>query len=274
MRFLCVLSLFISITGCDLSRQKKVTSELNLGLHAFQQKSIDLRTLENEFRKTEVIKVQNDPVYHKTKIYNCVDLNELLKKHFDLKSLNLSDYKMVFECIDGYKPEMPLEKLMGAKAYLAISDASAPKGEKWEEIRKDGHLMNAAPFYVVYTGISPEDGSYKWPYNLTKVHIKPLNSDLTLTLPKQTSAKPGLDLFQKHCKTCHAVNGVGGEMGPELNYPKNITEYWHRADLEAFIKNPAAYRNNVRMPTLTLSDIEIGLLVDYLQVMKNQKISE
>ncbi len=272
MKITLLLGIFCCLLACN--SQLKTTDKNNTSSSLKKNiQSIDLRLIEKDFAKTILVEVKEDPVYHTQKRYNVVLLNDILNKYFKLNGLNKADYKMVFECEDGYKPEMPLEKLMQANAYLAVSDADAPKGEKWLEIQKDGHIMNAAPFYIVYKGVSPNDGSYKWPYNLVKMHFEPLQSDLALTFPADKNAKKGYELYKLHCQTCHAVNGVGGQMGPELNYPKNITEYWKEDDLIAFIKNPSSYRKGVKMPTLNVSELEVREIVVYLKVMKEQKIS-
>lgn len=61
-------------------------------------------------------------------------------------------------------------------------------------------------------------------------------------------------------------------MESELNVPKNVKEYWKENDLEAFIKYPASYRKNVKMPTITISKKEVSEIVYYLNVMAQQKI--
>lgn len=39
-------------------------------------------------------------------------------------------------------------------------------------------------------------------------------------------------------------------MGGKLNYLKSVTEYWDKNQLKEFIKNPASFRNGVKMPIL------------------------
>ncbi|MES2517303.1 MAG: cytochrome c [Bacteroidota bacterium] len=258
--------------SCSHSPEKKQVNHIENATFK-DSLSIDLLSLRNKksLGISEIITVKHDPVYHKLKRYNAIFLNDILLKYSGLKSLKVEDYNMIFECEDGYKPEMPLKKLIDAKAFLAISDVDAPKGSEWEKIIKDGHEMKAAPFYIVYQDVSDKDGSYKWPYNVVKLHFEPVTENLAFILPNDKSAKKGYELFQKHCQTCHAINGVGGEMGPELNFPKNITEYWKTEDLHAFIKNPSAYRHSVKMPKLTLTDADISEIIKYLKAMKNQK---
>jgi cytochrome c2 len=190
-----------------------------------------------------------------------------------MTNLNAADTKVVFECEDGYKPEMSLEKLLSAKAFLAISDVDAPKGRErttaqWEQILKNGQDVKIEPFYVVYEGVSPKDGDYKWPYNLVKIHFAPLHENDAALKPKDESAMVGYNLFKKNCQTCHAINKIGGKMGPELNFPKSVTEYWKTDDLKAFIQNPASYRNDVKMPTLGIKPAEASEIVKYLEYMR------
>ncbi len=86
-------------------------------------------------------------------------------------------------------------------------------------------------------------------------------------------AQQGFALFKQHCLKCHSINLQGGALGPELNAPKNVTEYWQRHDLKAFIKNPESYRYQSKMPAFSFfSDAEIDAVLAYLQQMKQQKI--
>jgi hypothetical protein len=67
--------------------------------------------------------------------------------------LQTDKYQIIFECEDGYKPMMPLQKFLSAKSFLAISDVDAQK-ENCGQNYKDGHEMEAAPFYLIYQGLS------------------------------------------------------------------------------------------------------------------------
>jgi cytochrome c2 len=268
MKKIAILLIISVLLACN---QQKTTTQFASKSDSL---SIDLLALKaaNLLTKTQQIKVDEDPVYHQTKSYNCVPLKALLEAHSSLKQLKPEDYKVVFECEDGYKPEMNLVQLLNAKAYLAISDIDAPAGRDFSQILKDGHEMKAAPFYVVYEGIDPKDGTFKWPYNLVKIHFAPANENIAALMPKNTpDAMLGYEIFKNKCQTCHALNGIGGLMGPELNYPKNITEYWKEADLKAFIQNPAAYRNGVKMPKLEISPKDADDLVKYLSYMAGRK---
>jgi cytochrome c2 len=225
----------------------------------------------NTLGKDTVVIVANDPVYHKTKKYQAVNALTLIASEIDLSKVDPNSTKIVFECIDGYKPEMPLAVFLAAKPYLAFKDLDA-KETDWEPISKNGNKMDLAPFYLVYTDASSKDTRYKWPYNLIKIHLEPIDKSKKALYPKDLSKVAGYTLFQNQCITCHAINGIGGEMGPELNFPKSVTEYWVETELVNYIINPASFRNKVKMPTLGITKQQSQEIVEYLKYMaKNKK---
>jgi hypothetical protein len=66
--------------------------------------------------------------------------------------LQTDKYQIIFECEDGYKPMMPLQKFLSAKSFLqsVMSMLRRDCGQNY----KDGHEMEAAPFYLIYQGLS------------------------------------------------------------------------------------------------------------------------
>jgi cytochrome c2 len=260
----------ISFLSCNQKKEQKIEAT------TFAQTEIKLDLLElqkkNKLGKDTVVTIANDPVYHKEKKYKAVNASLLIKNQIDLTKIDPKNTKIVFECIDGYKPEMPLELFLNTNPYLAFEDIDAPKGAKWEPIIKDGNEMNAAPFYIVYTGISEKDSRYKWPYNLVKIYLETLNKSTIELYPlKDRKLETGYTLFKNQCLTCHAINGIGGTMGPELNYPKSVTEYWKENELVDYIVNPASFRNKVKMPTLGITKQQSQEIVDYLKYMSENK---
>lgn len=275
----CIL-LSVLYISCDSSQKKSSKDSLQVAKLAIEDiptsdsLSIDLIELKRKglLENTQVVIVKPDPVYHKNKRFNALPLKDIFEKYSLIKRMNAADLKVVFECEDGYKPEMPLEKLLSAKAYLAVSDADAPKGRAWEILMKNGKETKMEPFYVVYEGVSADDIAYKWPYNLVKIHFAPLHENDAALQPKDEAALAGYELFKNRCQTCHSINKIGGKMGPELNYPKSVTEYWKTDDLKAFIQNPAAYRNEVKMPNLGIKPEEATEIVKYLSYMSEHKM--
>ena len=255
----------VSNSSAENSTLTKATDSLTIDLVALQK--------QGKLPSTTAITVIDDPVYQGVKHYNAFSLQELLNSYPKIKGFDTTNYQIVFECEDGYKPVMSLGKFLSKKAFIAISDIDAPKGKLWSEISKDGHEMKAAPFYLVYKDVSSKETDYKWPYNLTKIHFVTAFEYDSFLFPKEDKkAAIGFQLFKKNCIICHSINKIGGKMGPELNYPKSVTEYWKTEPLKAFIKNPASFRNNVKMPTLNLKEKEIEDITNYLVYMSNHKL--
>ncbi|MBC7890647.1 MAG: c-type cytochrome [Sphingobacteriaceae bacterium] len=226
------------------------------------------------FREAKSISIAEDPVYHRQKTYAAVPLEMVLRKIPGYDRTNPANTQVIFECEDGYNPSMPLAKVLSRKAYLAIRDVDAPAGQDWITIKKAGQTKTAAPFYVVYTDVPPDDATFKWPYNLARIRLQPAADELALLHPTGTPER-GYALFRTHCLTCHALNGAGGVMGPELNFPKNITEYWREADLRAFVRNPASYRQGTKMPPVAqaqVSDAGLEEILGYLTFMAGHKV--
>ena len=270
---LILFCLFIfSFLSCNQKKEQKIEAitiaqtEIKLDLLDLQKK--------NRLGKETIVTVANDPVYHKQKKYNAVSASLLIKNEIDLTKIDPKNTKIVFECIDGYKPEMPLELFLNSNPYLAYQDIEAPKGSNWEAIIKDGIEMDAESFYIVYTSVSEKDTQYKWPYNLVRINLEPLNKSTIELYPlKNRKLESGYTLFKNQCLTCHAINGIGGTMGPELNYPKSVAEYWKEDELVNYIVNPASFRNKVKMPTLGITKQQSQKIVDYLKYMSENKIN-
>ncbi|TDD97019.1 c-type cytochrome [Flavobacterium cellulosilyticum] len=266
--FVCLF--IFSVFSCNQKKEQKVETipiaqmEIKLDLLDLQAK--------NRLGKDTVVTIINDPVYHKEKKYKAVSATQLIKNEIDLTKIDPQKTKIVFECMDGYQPEMPLDLFLKSNAFLAFQDIDAPNGSKWVPINKNGNKMIAEPFYIVYESVSENDSRYKWPYNLVRIYLEPLNKSYKELYPsKNKKLETGYTLFQNQCITCHSLNGLGGTMGPELNYPKSVTEYWKENELVDYIVNPSSFRNKVKMPTLGLSKQQSQEIVDYLKYMSDNK---
>ena len=237
--------------------------------------SVYLPDIKASLPEAQTVEVKDDPVFFKAKSYRAISLQTVLDQFLPAyKSLNLKETQIVFECEDGYNPSMSLEKILNKKAYLAISDVDAPKGQDWVNPKKGDHEMKIAPFYVVYTDVPAKDVTFKWPYNLVKISLSAASKELAVLFPKDDDTQvKGFELFKVNCLTCHSLNKVGGKMGPELNYPKSVTEYWQVDQIKQFVKAPTSFRNECKMPAVThLTDKELDEIVNYLKYMAKHKV--
>lgn len=63
------------------------------------------------------------------------------------------------------------------------------------------------------------------------------------------------------CVSCHALNGVGGTLGPDLG---RISLKVRPAWLRAWLRNPRAYQPNTKMPRYRFTERQLTALVAYL----------
>lgn len=88
-------------------------------------------------------------------------------------------------------------------------------------------------------------------------------------LPDPQAIQTGKELFQvKGCIGCHKLNGVGGEMAPDLSYEGDMASHdaaWHR---EHF-KNPQSVVPGSTMPILGLAGNEIEPLTAFMLSLKS-----
>jgi mono/diheme cytochrome c family protein len=211
----------------------------------------------------------NDPVYKRNQRYQGVWLRDVLKD-LDRGGHPESDVYVRFRCKDGYLPIMPFARAMGGKGLIAIRDADAPQGKEWQPLPESESSSTLAPSYLVWLSPAGDPDEYPWPYQMVAIEL--VSSSDALADLDATGSKSGPDLFVTHCLKCHAINGVGGTFGPELNSPCSVTEYWNPRLLNRFIANASSVRTGTKMPNFdSLPEKDIHGIVEYLQFMAGHK---
>lgn len=215
-----------------------------------------------------------DPVYNSEKSFEGVSLLQLLKAAGYKPGQAANE--VVLTASDGYAPSMPLEYLLDDQAVLVFAE-SGKKDFDFESVEQGKTMLSPAPFYLVWKQGKAVEKTRPWPYQLVKLELVSFQQRYPKLYPtnaaQNSAAYQGFLLFKQSCISCHSINLQGGELGPELNAPKNVTEYWTEAHLKAFIPNASGYRYKSKMPTFPqFSAEDIDHLVTYLKHMKDYKI--
>jgi len=191
---------------------------------------------------------------------------------------------ILFTCRDGYQPTIPTQRVQRHAAFLAISRPGGT-GFTIDKIEQGAaKRIDLSPYYVIWSNLTDSririEGDYGWPYQVTGIDLVSFRSRFGDMIPKGKTSRSVLDGFEAfvvHCSRCHAINGRGGTIGPELNYPANPTEYMKSDWLRKWIDDPTELRLAPRMPPLNraLPDREriIGQIISYLEAIAPHKIA-
>jgi mono/diheme cytochrome c family protein len=208
-----------------------------------------------------------DPYYQRVKHWRTLPLEPVLRLAFPEGELRGKEFTL--RASDGYTVPVSGSRLLEGGAALAFADADGA----WEPI---GPLhANPGPWYLVWKGTTQNDlTTHPRPWALASVAIEPFEAVFPLVVPKTKDPKvmQGFALFRQQCLKCHAINQQGGHVGPELNVPKNVTEYRDEAFLRAWIRDPFSFRVSVMPASAHLSEEELSALLAYLAAMKDAKI--
>jgi mono/diheme cytochrome c family protein len=191
--------------------------------------------------------------------------------------------EVLLTCADGYQPTFPVRRLLEYDAWLAFDrvDASSFSILKLESGKR--RRVDLSPYYLIWDNADDPalrgEGDYGWPYQLIGIDfIRAQDRFPNMTPAEGSSAQAlaGFAAFRVHCTRCHAINGEGGSVGPELNVPRNPVEYREEAWLRQWIDDPSSLIAGARMPAFnkTVADRErvIDDIMVYLGAISVQKV--
>ena len=222
------------------------------------------------------IQVAQDPAYDGLPMtYRAVPFHALWK---DIPLA--SDALLQFDCLDGFSAPIARDRVLNASGFSAIAYlAVEPAEEPWPRNSKG---ISPGPFYLVWkdpekSGIQKEE----WPFQLAAFQVKgTLSASYPAILPDAratASVQRGFQVFVQNCFACHTLNRQGeSELGPDLNVPMNVTQYWKPGAIAAQVRDPQSVRHwpQGRMPSFSkeqLSDEDLKLLLEYLRHMAGRK---
>ncbi len=207
-----------------------------------------------------------DPYYQRTKSWHALPLAPVLALAFPGRPLAALEFTL--RASDGYTVPVSGARLLEAGGYLAFADVDGP----WEPI--GAKRAHPGPWYVVWKDAAQQDlSTHPRPWALAAIAVEPFEAVFPRVVPP--TAEPqvarGFSLFRQRCLSCHAINQQGGRVGPELNVPRNITEYRDEAFLRAWIADPQAFRVSAMPPSPQLTEDDVTALLAYLGAMKQAK---
>jgi mono/diheme cytochrome c family protein len=222
----------------------------------------------------------NDQVYKTQMRYRGYSLSALLRRAYpDIDRTAAAGAELVLRAADGYAPSMDLAKALKGHGVIAFRDLARPETDPWKSFMQGKQRITPDPYYLVWPGVDPNDATYKWPYQLVEIEIQSFEQRYGAAVPKATPgddrARRGFLVFKENCIGCHSINLVGGDLAPELNVPKNVTEYWRTNDIRALVRDASAFRARTKMPPFPqLGSAQVDDLLHYFAAMKNQKVCD
>ncbi len=216
-----------------------------------------------------------DPYYARAKTYLAYPLACVIELGFGKPVSSLRGENFFLRALDGYIKPASGERLAEPGGWLAFADAEqTDKQKKWEPI--DRRQVDPGPFYLVWSGPGQGDPHrHPWPYQLIAIEIAPFEARYPHTIPTGVPAGApawtGFAVFRSECVACHAINGEGGTIGPELNLPFSIVEYRPAEQIKRFVRDPAQFRYSSMPANLHLTPAQLDGLVAYFTAMKTRK---
>jgi mono/diheme cytochrome c family protein len=128
----------------------------------------------------------------------------------------------------------------------------------------------------VWSGADQRDTHrYPWPYQLVQIEATSLARTYPYTVPtgaaEGSPAREGYEIFKRECISCHAINGEGGKVGPDLNVPRSIVEYRPEQQIKEYVRDPATFRYSSMPAHPHLTDAHLDALIAYFEAMSRLK---
>ncbi len=224
--------------------------------------------------------VVDDPYHERRMRYRALPLRCVLDHGFAERggAAGLADEGMLLRALDGYTRPVSGRQLLEPGGFVAFAETGRLAGATGDSPFSpiDRRQVDPAPFYLVWSGADQGDPhDMPWPYQLARIEVAPFEEAFPATVPTGLPADDpgwaGYRRFQRACASCHAINGEGGRVGPDLNVPRSIVEYRPIAQIKAYIRNPQSFRYTSMPPHPELDERDLDALIAYFSAMRERK---
>jgi mono/diheme cytochrome c family protein len=265
---------FLFLTSAALARSEESPSAaLTFKDRSQREQTITLEALARACPELEV--EVDDPYQGRRMRYRALSFRCVLDQGFAARggAASLAQENLLLKARDGYTRPAAGSVVVDPNAHLAFGEAG-PGAPRFRPI--DRRQVDPGPFYLVWTGaLHGDPHEHPWPNQLVTIEIAPFEEAFPHTAPrglaKSDAGWRGYALFQESCSACHAINGEGGTVGPELNVPRSIVEDRPLEQIRAYIRDPQATRYTSMPPHPQLSDADLVALIAYFEAMSARK---
>lgn len=222
------------------------------------------------------VRVPYDPYEGGARSYRACPLRLVLELGLGGIPEDFATTTVLLRAEDGYARPVPGAALLAPEGFLALSDAgpdeAGPSG--FEPLA--GLQVDPGPFYIVWTDRARSDPQvHPWVYQLIALELVVFEERFPHTVPRGapegSAVRRGYAIFRRDCIACHAVNGEGGSVGPDLNIPRSIVEYRPEEQIKAYVRDPGAFRYTSMPAHPGLDAQDLDALIHYFRFMRAHK---
>ncbi len=267
------LCMVIAVSCCFIVSVCGATADnptLEFGVSGHPDKTVSLSELKSQL-VIERLDFMNLG-YGKRKRYAAFKIQDVLAYAFGEQWQSGDWTEVVFTALDGYQAVGRRDLMVQRGGFLAFENLDVEDG--WEPIGR--RQSNPGPFYLLWTGADQTtQHGFPWPWQVTRISMLRFEERFPLVYPEgapvDSAAFRGFELFKGRCMRCHAINGQGGKIGPDLNAPMSIVEYRSQNMIKAFIRQPSKYRHTQMPDHLDLTELDLDHLLGYFWHMSKRK---
>jgi hypothetical protein len=214
-------------------------------------KTLDLHGIRSAFPVHNIVVHEHQT--GQDQYYNGVSFNYLMDEAFGKSWRNAEE--ILFTCVDGYQPSIPVAEFLKYDATLAFGKAEGGAFSLQSKIHNK--TVELGPWYVIWDNkarvAGGTDSPAWWPYQVIGIELVSFEKQFGALAPGRLAspeAKRGFHAWRKYCAACHSVNGIGSRLGPELNWPESVTAWFKPGWLVRWIDDPSSMRWGTTMPGL------------------------